>query len=181
MTAQQIIDALHLVPLKIEGGYYRETWRSDDVVPATAFRTWAPRFDRDKVAGSAIYYLLTDDPDSFSAWHRLPTDEVYHFYLGDPVEQWRLDQRGAVERVVLGSSILDGHQVQSVAPRGVWHGSRLCAGGRVALMGTTMAPGFDARDYEPGDPAALLEAFPQVRDVIRALTRVTPSADAWWR
>ncbi len=151
MTARDIIDALHLVPLPIEGGYYRETWRSD--------------------AGSAIYYLLTDEPDSFSALHRLPTDEVYHFYLGDPVEQWRLHPHGQVERVVLGSSIRAGQHVQSVAPAGVWQGSRLCAGGRVALLGTTMAPGFDARGYEHGDRTALLDAFPQAADVIHALTR----------
>ena len=88
MTAHDIINALQLEPLAIEGGYYRETWRS--------------------TAGSAIYYLLTDAADSFSALHRLPTDEVYHFYLGDPVEQWRLHPRGQVERVVLGSAILDG-------------------------------------------------------------------------
>ena len=76
---------------------------------------------------------------------------MFHFYLGDPVEQWRLHPDGRVERVVLGGDMLGGQVVQSVAPRGAWQGSRLCPGGRFALLGTTMAPGFDPRDYEHGD------------------------------
>ena len=75
MTAHDIINALGLVPLPVEGGYYRETWRSADVIPGGTLGPGAPRFARDKIAGSAIYYLLTDDPDSLSALHRLPTLE----------------------------------------------------------------------------------------------------------
>ena len=171
MTADDIISALGLVPLPVEGGYYRETWRSADVIPGGTLHPGAPRFARDKIAGSAIYYLLTDGPDSFSALHRLATDEVYHFYLGDPVEQWRIDAAGRVEHMVLGQALDAGQQVQSVVPRGVWQGSRLRAGGRVALLGTTMAPGFDLDDYEHGDRDALIAAFPHARDVILALTR----------
>jgi predicted cupin superfamily sugar epimerase len=168
VTASEVIAALGLVPLPGEGGYYRETWRSTDQLRARALD---PRYGRDKPAGTAIYYLVTDAPDGFSALHRLPTDEVFHFYLGDPVEQWRLHESGRVERVVLGHDVLAGHAVQSVAPRGVWQGTRLCPGGRFALLGTTMAPGFDPRDYEPGDRARLLEAYPDARDVVLALTR----------
>jgi hypothetical protein len=168
MTAEEVIRALGLAPLPVEGGYYRETWRSSDVLAARALDA---RYGGDKPAGTAIYYLLTDDPDSFSALHRLPTDEVYHFYLGDPVHQWRVHPDGRVEQVVLGPSILDGQVVQSVAPRGVWQGSRLCPGGRFALLGTTMAPGFDPGDYEPGVRRTLVEAFPAARDIVIALTR----------
>lgn len=171
MDAHRIIDLLGLQPLPIEGGFFRETWRSPDVVPTqTLGGTWT-RFDRDKIAGSAIYYLLTDAPDSFSAFHRLPTDEVYHFYLGDPVEQWHLHPDGHSARLVLGHAIAGGQHVQSIAPAGVWQGSRLCPGGRFALLGTTMAPGFDLRDYEHGDRDALLASFPTARDVVVALTR----------
>lgn len=176
VEAQQIIHLLDLQPLPIEGGYYRETWRSSDVVPATAAGDGWARFDRDKIAGSAIYYLLTDAPDSFSALHRLPTDEVYHFYLGDPVEQWHLHPDGRVRRLVLGHAIADGEHVQAVAPAGAWQGSRLCPGGRYALLGTTMAPGFDPRDYEHGDRGVLLASFPTARDIILALTRSATGA-----
>jgi predicted cupin superfamily sugar epimerase len=168
MTAADLIRALDLVPLPIEGGYYRETWRAADVVPS---RVLPVRYAGDRAAGTAIYYLLTDEPGCFSALHRLPTDEVYHFYLGDPVEQWRLHEDGTVKRIVLGRDLLAGQVVQSTAPRAVWQGSRLCPGGRFALLGTTMAPGFDPRDYEHGDRARLLAAYPAARDVVMALTR----------
>jgi hypothetical protein len=168
MTAEDVIRALSLVPLPGEGGYYRETWRAPDTLSASALDA---RYGRDKPAGTAIYYLITDRFDGFSAFHRLPTDEVFHFYLGDPVEQWRLHDGGRVERVVLGHDLLGGHVVQTVAPRGAWQGSRLCPGGRFALLGTTMAPGFDPQDYEHGDRAMLLARYPDAREVVLALTR----------
>ncbi len=168
MTAADVIALLGLAPLPGEGGFYRETWRASDHLAASALDA---RYGRAKPAGTAIYYLVTDAPDGFSAFHRLPTDEVFHFYLGDPVEQWRLHEDGRVERVVLGHDLRAGHAVQSVAPRGAWQGTRLCPGGRFALLGTTMAPGFDPRDYEHGDRARLLGAYPDARDVVLALTR----------
>jgi predicted cupin superfamily sugar epimerase len=171
MTAQQIIDALQLIPLPIEGGFFRETWRSPAMIPAEAGRGPAASA-RDRIAGSAIYYLLTDDEDVFSALHRLPTDEVYHFYLGDPVDQWHLHDDGRVDHLVLGPDLALGQHVQAVAPRGAWQGSRLRPGGRFALMGTTMAPGFDADDYDHGDRESLLAAHPHQRDLVLALTRV---------
>lgn len=169
LTAREIIERLRLEPLPVEGGHFRQTWVADEVVAAEALPA---RYARAKAAGTAIYYLLTDEADSFSAFHRLPTDEVYHFYLGDPVEQWRLHEGGRVERVVLGPDLAAGQVVQHVAPRGVWQGSRLVPGGRVALLGTTMAPGFDPSDYEGGVRERLLSTHPAAADVIRALTRL---------
>jgi hypothetical protein len=96
---------------------------------------------------------------------------VYHFYLGDPVELLLLFPDGAGRRVVLGPDILHGQQVQFVAPRGVWQGSRLLPGGRFALLGTTMAPGFDPTDYEGGRRHELLARYPDHAALIRALTR----------
>ena len=104
--------------------------------------------------------------------HRLPTDEVYHFYLGDPVEQLLLHGDGRVEVVHLGADLAAGNCVQHVAPRDTWQGTRLVPGGRWALLGTTMAPGFEAGDYEAGDREALIGAYPQAASRIRALTRV---------
>lgn len=168
LTAHDVIALLGLERLPGEGGYFRETWRAADVVPAAALDV---RYGRGKPAGTAIYYLVTDAPDGFSALHRLPTDEVFHFYLGDPVEQWRLHEDGRVERVLLGHDLVAGQVVQTVAPRDAWQGTRLSAGGRFALLGTTMAPGFDPLDYEHGDRARLLAAYPDAREVILALTR----------
>jgi predicted cupin superfamily sugar epimerase len=168
LTAEFLIDALGLSPLPLEGGWFRQTWVADGELPREALPA---RYGRSKPAGTAIYYLLTGDPDSFSALHRLPTDEVYHFYLGDPVEQLLLHPDGRGEIVVLGSDLAAGERVQHVAPHGSWQGSRLRDGGRVALMGTTMAPGFHVEDYEGGDRAALTVRYPAFAVMIRALTR----------
>jgi len=165
LTAARLIEMLRLEPLPVEGGHFRQTWRSRDGIGAL------DRFHRDKVAGTAIYYLLSADPDSFSALHRLPTDEIYHFYLGDPVELLMLGDSGSVEKVVLGPDLPAGQRVQHVVPRGVWQGSRLRDGGRFALLGTTMAPGYDPGDYENGTRADLVARYPEATAEITRLTR----------
>ncbi|MEJ2756848.1 MAG: cupin domain-containing protein [Anaerolineales bacterium] len=168
LTPQQIIDHLKLEPLAQEGGYFRRTYSSADVLPVVAL---PERYGVDKLAGSAIYFLLTDAKDGFSALHRLPTDEIYHFYLGDPVELVTISPEGDLQVTVLGQDILNGQQVQAVAPAGWWQGSRLTAGGEYALLGTTMAPAFTEGDYEHGIPAELLVQFPQHTTLIRRFTR----------
>jgi predicted cupin superfamily sugar epimerase len=146
---------LELKPLPQEGGFYRETYRSSIRLP------------NGKSAGTAIYYLLT--PDSYSALHRLPTDEVYHFYLGDPVELLVLGADGG-RLITLGPDLKTGQQPQVVVPAGCWHGSCLADGGSVALLGTTMAPGFEFSDYQAADREELIRAYPNFRDRIRRLT-----------
>ena len=140
LTAEQIIEHLELEPLPVEGGHYRQTYAAADDIAAEAL---PERYSRAKPLCTAIYYLLTDQADSFSALHRLPTDEIYHFYLGDPVEMLLLHPEGTSEQVILGQDLRVGQNVQFVVPAGVWMGSRLRDGGQFALMGTTMAPGYD--------------------------------------
>jgi predicted cupin superfamily sugar epimerase len=166
ITAEELIRLLHLEPLPREGGWYRETYRSSLQLPVDAL---APPYRISRSAGTAIYYLLT--PDTFSAVHRLPTDEVFHFYLGDPVEMLQLgpNPENGGRIVTLGPDILAGQQVQTIVSSGVWQGSMLRAGGVFALMGTTMAPGFDFADYEAADRDALIAAFPDFADRIRRL------------
>jgi predicted cupin superfamily sugar epimerase len=164
IDANELIRYLRLEPLPIEGGYFRQTWSSDDLVSI-------PGYDSPRPAGTAIYYLLTSDPDSFSAMHRLATGEIYHFYLGDPVEMLLLAEGAPGRRIILGLDLFGGQHVQYVAPRSVWQGSRLIRGGRFALLGTTMAPGFDARDFTLGRRQELLPRFPEHAALIRELTR----------
>jgi predicted cupin superfamily sugar epimerase len=164
-SAQQLIDLLGLVPLPREGGWYRETYRADLVLPPGSV---GPHQSATRSAGTAIYYLLT--PNDYSALHRLSADEVFHFYLGDPVEMLQLDPRTTHGRLVLlGHDLAAGQQSQVVVPRGIWQGSRLASGGAFALLGTTMAPGFDFADYESGEAQQLAAAFPAFAERIHSL------------
>ncbi len=165
MTPDDIIRALNLAPLPDEGGYFRETYRADE---ATGAHALPARYGRAKAHATAIYYLLT--PDTFSALHRLPSDEVWHFYAGDPVEMLQLFPNGGGRFVTIGA-FAAGIEPQIVVPRGVWQGSRLVAGGRWALAGTTVSPGFDFADYEGGRREDLERDYPVFADCIRALTR----------
>jgi uncharacterized protein len=154
---------LDLKPHPEEGGYFVETYRSDERLPAGTL----PRCAGTRAVATAIYFLVT--PGAHSALHRLPTDELFHFYLGDPVEMLQLRPDGTARVRVLGTDLEAGMRPQVVVPRGTWQGSRLRPGGRYALLGTTMAPGFEPSDYEPGDPGALVEAYPGHRELILAL------------
>ena len=166
MTADQIINSLRLKPHPEEGGYFVETYRSQEFISKEAL---PDRYDGARSYGTAIYYLLT--PDTFSALHRLRSDEVFHFYLGDPVEMLQLWPDGTGKVVLLGTDVLNGMVPQVIVPKGVWQGARLVEGGRFALLGTTVAPGFDARDYESGRRDILIKSFSQLRDFIIALTK----------
>jgi uncharacterized protein len=165
LTAKQIQDFLKLKPLPVEGGFFVESYRSK----YTLARPSLPAcYVGERGLSTAIYYMLT--PDTFSAMHRLKSDEVYHFYLGDPVEVLMLKPDGAAEAVLLGQDILAGMRVQHAVPGGTWQGSRLAPGGKYALMGTTMAPGFDPLDYEPGKRDALSAQYPSYAPLIAFLT-----------
>jgi len=157
-SAKEVIERLGLSPLPKEGGYYRETYRSARVFEPVGF-------PGRRSFGTAIYYLLTSETSS--AMHRLPGDEVFHFYLGDPVEMLMLYPDATSEIIVLGPD-LDAMRVQHVVPAGTWQGSRVVEGGDWALLGTTMAPGFDFADYEQGT-RKLLEMYPDRADILRQL------------
>lgn len=158
MTAEEVIRFLDLKPLEMEGGYFRRTYENmDGAIDG-------------KPKATAIYYLLT--ADTFSRLHRLPSDEVYHFYLGDPVELLVVDDLGQGGLQLLGSDISGGMLVQTAVPAHCWQGSRLLSGGRWALLGTTMAPGFVDDDFAamPPETAQKLSALrPELKDLICAL------------
>ena len=163
MTAEEVIRLLGLEPLEPEGGWFAETYRARASLPAGA----VPGLGGPRALSTAIYYLLTRA--TFSALHRLRSDEIYHFYAGDPVELLLLEP-GAIGRALsLGVDLAAGQRPQAVVPAGVWQGSRLALGGRWALLGTTMSPGFDPADFELGRRADLVAGWPGHRDLIEAL------------
>lgn len=161
-TVEQLQKQLGLAPHP-EGGFYRETYRSARAI------TLADHNSSPRSLATAIYYLLT--ADTFSELHRLPYDELFHFYLGDRVELLCLYQGGASALIILGTDVVGGEQLQVVVPAGTMFGCRLAAGGEYALMGTTVAPGFDFVDYERGERRELTCAWPDRADLIAALTR----------
>ena len=162
LTAEEIIKRLHLEKHR-EGGYFGETYRSGEIVndPRRGQRAYS----------TAIYYLLT--PGTFSEMHRLSVDEIFHFYLGDPVEMLHLYPDGSGQRILLGNDLVGGMQPQVQVHLGVWQGARLLPGGThgFALMGTTVAPGFEYSDYQSGSRVELVGRYRQFQDLITALTR----------
>ena len=166
LSAEEIIRRLNLKPLPMEGGYFRETYRSDETISRSVLPL---RFGGDRSFSTAIYYLLT--ADTFSALHRVPSDELFHFYLGDPVDMLQLHPDGSSAVIMLGHDLAGERQLQVVVPQLVWQGSFLREGGRWALLGTTVAPGFDFEDFEEGEREQLIRQYPDRAKLIAQLTR----------
>ena len=156
--AAALIERLGLEPLPEEGGWFRQTWRSPDRVGG-------------RPAGTAIVALFADAPEGFSALHRLPTAEVWHFYLGDPFGLVLLEDGGRSSTVVLGHDLAGGQVVQATVPPGTWMGGRPVPAGGWSLVGSTMAPGFGEGDYQAGDRETLTRDHPSRADEIARLIR----------
>ncbi len=167
MTADRIIAALRLQPHP-EGGYYRETYRAPESIAAEAL---PPRFDARRTFSTAILYLL--QADQFSALHRIRSDEVWHFHMGEPLEVVEISDAGQLSVTVLGHDLAGGAALQAVVQAGRWFGARLAEPrpGAFAVAGCTVAPGFDFDDFEVGGRNALIEAFPLHEAIITAMTR----------
>ncbi len=160
MTAEEIKEWLDLRPHPIEGGSFRRTYTSQGAVDLARGQ---------RALGTAIYYLL--EPGTFSEMHVLDSDEIFHFYLGDPVEMLQLHPSGHSVVLTLGHDLQAGQHVQLVVPAGVWQGTRLIGSGQVALMGCTVTPGFDFADYRNASADELIARWPQETARIRVLTR----------
>lgn len=166
LSVNDIIERLQLIAHPCEGGYFRETYRSLLQLPSASLPS---DYAGGRCASTAIYYLLR--ADSFSEMHRLPADEVFHFYLGDTVEMLQLHPDGRGEVIRLGNDLPAGERPQVLAPGGTWQGSRVAPGGEWALLGTTVAPGFEYADYTRGRRDELVTAYPEFAQLITMLTR----------
>ena len=160
MTADQIKKLLNLDPHPVEGGSFRRTYTS-------AVNLELPRGVRPQ--GTAIYYLL--ERGQFSELHVLDSDEMFHFYLGDPVEMLQLFPDGSSAVLTLGPDLEAGHHVQVLVPAGVWQGTTLIGDGKLALLGCTVVPGFNFADYHNARYEEIAAKWPEQTERIRALTR----------
>jgi len=166
MTADDVKKILGLTPHPREGGFYIRTYESGEMLPPSVFSD--ARYSAPRHTGTAIYYLL--EPATFSEMHRLASDEIFHFYAGDAVEMLQLHPDGTGSVLRIGNRLDRGERPQIVVPRGVWQGSRLAPGGRSALLGCTVSPGFDFADYKAGEREELCSRWPKFQDLIMGLT-----------
>lgn len=165
LTADFLVHHYALEPHP-EGGWYRPTYRSNEIIPADCL---PGRFGGDRLFSTAIYFLL--EQGNFSAFHRIKSDECWHFYTGDALEIYILQPGGTLETVTLGSAIEKGERFQYVVPAGCWFASRPAANSAFSFVGCTVAPGFDFADFEMADAATLSQAYPGQETLIQSLCR----------
>jgi len=161
----EIIRFFDLKPLDIEGGYYRETFRSNEVISHPSLPS---RYDNDRSFLTCIYYLVTSENPS--TLHRLISDEIYHFYIGNPVNLLLLLPDGSSRRVILGNDFMRGEHPQFVVYRNVWQALYFEREDEYALLGTTLSPGFHFTDFEKGDRRKLIEEYNDESELIKKLT-----------
>ena len=164
-TARYWIERLQL-EAHPEGGYFRQTYRSDVVIAREALPLG---FTGGRAASTAIYFLL--EGKNCSAFHRLRSDEVWHFYVGAPLVVDVIAPSGTHSSILLGNDLEEGQVPQAVVPAGCWFASHVADWKSFAVVGCTVAPGFDFEDFEMGKRAELVATYPQHRDVIEKLTR----------
>jgi predicted cupin superfamily sugar epimerase len=163
----QLIERYKLEPHP-EGGWYRQTYKCDEQIAAVAL---PERFGGARPFSTAIYFLL--EQGNFSAFHRIKSDECWHFYAGDPLEVLVLFADGTLHTTLLGQDIDSGQLFQYIVPANCWFASRPASGSIYSFVGCTVAPGFDFADFELASADELIQQFPQHEKLIRELARET--------
>ncbi|MBI3635135.1 MAG: cupin domain-containing protein [Candidatus Rokubacteria bacterium] len=159
VTTADLVRLLELRPHP-EGGFFRETYRARETVPA---------FGGTRSLSTAIYFLLPGT--DVSRLHRIKSDEVWHFYAGAAVTLSMIHADGRLTEATLGARVGAGERFQAIVPAGCWYGAVVSDPGGYALLGGTVAPGFDFADFELGERARLLADYPQHQALIERLTR----------
>ncbi len=163
--AEYWIEKLGLEPHP-EGGYFRQTYKADMVVAKEALPAG---FVGDRAVSTAIYFLL--EGENFSAFHRLRSDEVWHYYAGDPLVVHVIEPEGEYSRILLGCDLEAGQVLQAVVRAGCWFASHVVDWKSFAVVGCTVAPGFEFEDFEMGKRRELGASYPQHGELIEKLTR----------
>ena len=165
MTAEHFIYHLQLQPHP-EGGFYKEVYRSEGLIEAPCLQ---PAFGGSRHYATAIYYFLQQG--DFSAFHRIKSDEIWHFYAGGNLLLHVIDLLGHYHQHTLGSTPETGAEFQVVMPAGVWFAAEPAPGTAFTLAGCTVSPGFDFRDFELADKEVLQQEYPLYRKMIERLCR----------
>jgi predicted cupin superfamily sugar epimerase len=163
--AQYWIQKLNLQPHP-EGGFFAETYRSNESIKGMHL---PQRYTGDRSFSTALYFLIA--VGNFSALHRIQSDELWHFYTGSTLTVHVIHPEGRAEVISLGPDIENGEVFQAVVKAGCWFGSSVNNGSGYALVGCTVAPGFDFADFELANRADLIKLFPDNRSIIEQLTR----------
>ncbi|QHE94840.1 hypothetical protein PI93_019635 [Pandoraea fibrosis] len=164
-SAADLVTSLHLQPHP-EGGHYRETYRASGTMAAHAL---PDGFSGERNISTAILYLL--EAGDFSAFHRIRSDEIWHFHLGGTLWIHEIDPTGKLTTTNLGADVTAGEQLQHVVPAGHWFAAQPAPSTRYSLVGCTVAPGFAFEDFEMADAAALAAQWPAHRVLIERLGR----------
>ena len=163
-TANYWIEKLELTKHP-EGGYFKEVYRSDENIEESAL---PERYRGGRSFATSIYFLMKGD--EFSSFHRIQSDETWHFYVGSVLELYVLSKEGVLEKNLLGRDLQQGELLQVTIPRNYWFGARVLDRNSFALVGCTVAPGFHFDDFELADRKELLKQFPGHETIIEELT-----------
>ncbi len=165
MTAEQLVKHLELVPHP-EGGFYKEVYRSETKLQGSML---AKDMEGDRNFSTAIYFLI--EKENFSALHKIKSDEIWHFYAGDALEVIEIDDSGVLKLTRVGNKLDQAEVFQYTVKANTWFGSRVKSDGVYSLVGCTVSPGFDFRDFEMAKRNDLLKKFPQHKSIIDQMTR----------
>lgn len=149
-----------------EGGWYKQTYRSSEQTTADALPN---RFGASRAFSTAIYFLL--EKGNFSAFHRIKSDECWHFYAGDPLLIYIIEQNGDLKIISLGSDFEKGQSFQYVVPANCWFASRPAPNSEYCFVGCTVSPGFEFEDLELANAAELSAIYPKHKKIIEQLCR----------
>ena len=164
-VTDQLIQKYNLEPHP-EGGWYKQTYKSNE---QTAAKALPERFNGDRAFSTAIYFLL--EQEDFSAFHRIKSDECWHFYAGDPLLIYIIDHNGELRIISVGNDFKQGQSFQYVVPANCWFASRPAPGSEYCFVGCTVSPGFEFEDFELASAAELSAIYPEHTKIIEQLCR----------
>lgn len=150
-----------------EGGYFKEVYRSSGTINKDSLED---SFSSKRNYATSIYFLLTSD--TFSAFHRIKQDEIWHFYKGSPIKLHMISEQGSYSNITIGNDLNANQMLQFVVPAKYWFAAEVIDSETYSLLGCTVSPGFDFDDFELPSRTYLISKFPQLKEIIEKLTRI---------